>query len=94
MRRWLGVLAVSAVSACGTPALADWYVDLTYAQPWWPGVTLRLTDQRGPHPSHESCTARLRQIMDAMADGVRFVPFDTGLRVVRARCFEARRRTR
>jgi hypothetical protein len=87
-------LALLAACVVSTPALADWYVDLSYAQPWWPGVTIRLVDEHGPHPSYEHCEARLRRIMDDLADGVGLVPFDTGLRVARARCVEPRSRER
>jgi hypothetical protein len=72
-------------------AAADWYVDLAYGQPWGPGVTVRLVDDRGPHPSHEACEARLREIMDEFADAAAMLTLDTGLWVERARCFQARK---
>lgn len=86
MRRQILAAALCVVPAA---AAADWYVDLAYGQPWWPGVTIRLADDRGPHPSHDACEARLREITDDFADAAALLPLDMGLRVEGPRCFEA-----
>jgi hypothetical protein len=88
MRRLILAAALCIVPVAAT---ADWYVDLAYGQPWWPGVTIRLVDDRGPHPSHEAYAARLREIMDEFAGAAALLPLDMGLRVERARSFEVRK---
>jgi len=83
----LGVLLVLGLTA--RPAMADWYVDLAYSQPFWRGVQLRLVDLNGPHKTEGECLIRLHEMGRGFASGVSSVPFfDFRIRITAARCFE------
>lgn len=82
------VIILGAVVSVWAATAPVWLVDLSYSQPFWKGIEFRLVDKVGPYPTRELCDVRLKQMMNDFADGVAMVPWDTGVRIARARCFQ------